>query len=383
MTDNLTIDYAARLKNVREQMVKQGIDLLFLPRSTNLHYLTGLRRGEPNYGNVVHPGEHVTGAWITVDAEPVITMPRMVAEKTVLPGYEIRSLPDVQKPIELTRQVLADLNVPASAKIALDNRSWAESILMIQAVLPDASYTLAEDLLMPLRMVKDETEIAIMRKAGEITELAYEAVRGKLAHGMTTLDLISEVNYQLQRHGATTNSFATAFYNRGKNAPFAPHNREETLLVPLEPPVAVSFDFGAVFQGYCYDYGRSVYFGEPDAEYRRAYDLVMQSQAVGIKALFVGNTGENADKVARDVLAEAGYGEAFRHRLGHAIGMDVHEIPFLMESDHTPLQAGMCFTVEPSISTKTMSARVEDVVVVREGGGEVLTSGYQDLHVVS
>lgn len=382
MTD-ITIDYAARLQRVREQMLRQGIDLLFLPRSTNLHYLTGLRRSEPNYGNVVHPGEHVTGAWISVDAEPIITMPRMVAEKTVLPGYDIRSLPDVQKPIDLVRQVLADLKVPAAAKVAMDNRSWAESMLMIQALLPEASYTLAEALLMPLRMVKDAAEIAIMRQAGVITEQAYEAVRGKLQHGMTTLDLISEVNYQLQRHGATTNSFATAFYNRGKHAPFAPHNREETLLVPLEPPVAISFDFGAVYQGYCYDYGRSVYFGEPDAEYQRAYALVMQSQAVGIQALFVGNTGENADKVARDVLAEAGYGEAFRHRLGHAIGMDVHEIPFLMESDHTPLQEGMCFTVEPSISTKEMSARVEDVVVVREGGGEVLTSGYQALHVVS
>jgi Xaa-Pro aminopeptidase len=377
------IDYPARLNKVRQQMANHNIDLLFLPRSTNLHYLTGLRRPEPNYGNVVHPGEWVTGAWITPDAAPIITMPRMVAEKTVLDGYEIRSLPDVQKPVDLTRQVLNDLKVSASAKIALDNRSWAETILMIQEVLPSASYSLAEPLLMPLRMVKDETEIDIMRRAGEITELAYESVRGKLAHGMTTLDLISEVNYQLQRHGATTNSFATAFYNRGKNAPFAPHNREETLLVPLEPPVAISFDFGAVYEGYCYDYGRSVYFGDPDAAYQQAYDLVMASQAVGINALYTGNTGENADKVARTVIAEAGYGEAFRHRLGHAIGMDVHEIPFLMESDTTPLQEGMCFTVEPSISTKEISARVEDVVVVRENGGEVLTSGYQALHVVT
>ncbi|MEM6428614.1 MAG: Xaa-Pro peptidase family protein [Deinococcota bacterium] len=376
------IDYTARLNKVRQQMANHNIDLLFLPRSTNLHYLTGLRRSEPNYGNVIHPGEWVTGAWITPNADPIITMPRMVAEKTVLDGYEIRSLPDVQKPVDLTRQVLTDLKVSTSAKIALDNRSWAETILMIQEVLPSASYSLAEPLLMPLRMVKDETEIDIMRRAGEITELAYESVRDKLAHGMTTLDLISEVNYQLQRHGATTNSFATAFYNRGKNAPFAPHNPQETLLVPLEPPVAISFDFGAVYEGYCYDYGRSVYFGDPDAAYRQAYDLVMQSQAVGIKALYTGNTGENADKVARAVIAEAGYGEAFRHRLGHAIGMDVHEIPFLMESDTTPLQEGMCFTVEPSISTKEISARVEDVVVVREHGGEVLTSGYQALHVV-
>lgn len=377
------IDYASRLKKLQERMANNNIDLMFLPRSTNLHYLTGLKRTEPNYGNVVHPGEWITGAWITPLSAPVVTLPRMVAEKTVLEGYEIRSLPDIQHPLELTRQVLRDLKISSGAKIALDNRSWAETILMIQEVLPDASYSLAEPLIMPLRMIKDEQEIDIMRKAGEITEMAYKAVLGKLRHGQTSLDLITEVNYQLQLHGATTNSFATAFYNRGKNLPFTRNNREETLLVPLEPPVAISFDFGAVYEGYCYDYGRSVFFGEPDAEYRQAYDLVMASQAAGIKALFAGNTGENADRAARAIIEDAGYGEGFRHRLGHAIGMDVHEIPFLMESDRTPLEIGMCFTVEPSIITpEHISARVEDVVVVRETGGEALTSGYQELHIV-
>jgi Xaa-Pro dipeptidase len=377
------INYASRLKRLQEQMANHNIDLMFLPRSTNLHYLTGLRRTEPNYGNVVHPGEWVTGAWITPSAAPVITLPRMVAEKTALEGYEIRSLPDIQQPAELTRQVLRDLKISSSANIALDNRSWAETILMIQEVLPNASYSLAEPLIMPLRMIKDEQEIAIMRKAGEITEAAYQAVLDKLQHGQTTLDLITEVNYQLQLHGATTNSFATAFYNRGKNLPFARNNREETLLIPLNPPVAISFDFGAVYEGYCYDYGRSVFFGEPNDEYRRAYDLIMASQAAGIEALFVGNTGENADRAARAIIEDAGYGEGFRHRLGHAIGMDVHEIPFLMESDRTPLENGMCFTVEPSILTpEDISARVEDVVVVRETGGEALTSNYKELHVV-
>jgi Xaa-Pro dipeptidase len=378
----IEIDHAARLATLQGVMAEQGVDLLFLPRSTNLHYLTGLARTEPNYGNVVHPGEWVTGAWITPDRDPIVTLPRMVAEKTVLEGYEIRSLPDTRHPAELARDVITDLGIGQRARIALDDRSWAETVLPIQALRPDATYTLAGELLMPMRMIKDEAEIAVMRRAGEITEAAYEVVRGKLQHGMTTVDLIAEVNYQLQRHGATTHSFATAFYNRGKGQPFAANLREETMLVPLTAPVAVSFDFGAVYGGYCYDYGRSVHFGEPDAEYRRAYDLVMASQQAGIDALVVGQTCERADAAARAVLVDGGYGEAFRHRLGHAIGMDVHETPFLMESDTTPLQEGMCFTVEPSISTADKSARVEDIVVVRRGGSEALTSRFKELHVV-
>jgi Xaa-Pro aminopeptidase len=104
---------------------------------------------------------------------------------------------------------------------------------------------------------------------------------------------------------------------------------------------------------------------------------------MGIAALRAGNTCSAADAAARSVIEEAGYGEAFRHRLGHAIGMDVHEPPFLTASDATELQPGMCFTVEPSIFIPhRFGARVEDVVVVREAGGEPLTQAFQTLHIV-
>ncbi|MCU0494604.1 MAG: M24 family metallopeptidase, partial [Chloroflexaceae bacterium] len=137
------------------------------------------------------------------------------------------------------------------------------------------------------------------------------------------------------------------------------------------------------YQDYCYDYGRSVFFGEPDAEYRRAYALVMDSQAAGIAALRAGNTAEQADATARAIIEAGGYGHAFRHRLGHAIGLDVHERPWLLSGDRSVLQPGMCFTVEPSIFLPhQFGARVEDVVVVREIGGEALTNGFQGLHVV-
>jgi Xaa-Pro dipeptidase len=148
--------------------------------------------------------------------------------------------------------------------------------------------------------------------------------------------------------------------------------------------VSILFDFGAIVDGYCYDYGRTVFFGEPEAGFEAIFQLVMASQAAGIAALRPdGTTAADADRAAREVIRAGGFGEAFRHRLGHAIGLDVHEPPFLTASDDTTLREGMLFTVEPSIMQfETFSARVEDVVAVAAGGGEPLTRGHRDLLVV-
>ncbi len=379
-------DYTARLQRVQQQMRAQHVDLLFLSRSANLSYVTGLLREQPNYGNTMYPGEWLTGAWVPVDGTPILTLPRMVADFHVVQAgdMEVRVLGAGDNGLPTAAAVLESLHIGAAARIAVEDRAWAESLINLQALRPQATFSQASALLGPLRRIKDADEIQILREAGAVTEAAFDATLPRLKHGMTNLDLITEVNYQLRRNGATCDSFVTAFYNMGRNFPFDFHNRDEVLQIPLDAPVSISFDFGAVYKDYCYDFGRSLFFGEPDDEYRRIYALVMASQAAGIAALHVGNTCEGADAAARAVIEEAGYGEAFRHRLGHGIGMDVHEPPFLTAGDTTVLEEGMCFTAEPSIfMPHVMGARVEDVVVVRPGAGEPLTSGFQQLHIVN
>jgi Xaa-Pro aminopeptidase len=134
----------------------------------------------------------------------------------------------------------------------------------------------------------------------------------------------------------------------------------------------------------CYDFGRTVSFGAPSEEQIRVHRLIMDSQRAGIAALKAGAvTCEEVDRVARAVIEDAGYGDKFRHRLGHAIGWDVHEPPFLTKGDTTLVEEGMIFTIEPSIfQDGTFSARVEDCIVARPDGGEALTTGWQDLVVV-
>ena len=380
------MEKSTRIENF-QAILGEEADLAFLPVSADLEYLTGIPRDIPNYGAVMHPGAWLEGAWLTPAHAPVLALPRMTAEFGGLDqveDIEVHVLGDWDDPALMVSEILASFALPQAPRVAVSDTTCGETIVALQALLPHAKFISATEMLREMRVIKSEAEIETMRRAGAITEAAYAAVCEKLRHGMTELDIVSEVDYQLRAHGSLGPSFTTSLYCSGTNHPLLFGQREETWRRELHAPVAVLFDFGAIYQGFCYDFGRTVFFGEPPDEYQRIYKLVMDSQAAGIAAMRAGQTtAAQVDAAARNVIAEAGYGEAFRHRLGHGIGMDVHEPPFLTSDDETVLQAGMLFTVEPSITQfDDFSARVEDVVVAREGGGEALTSGYQEMRIV-
>ncbi|UCC51406.1 MAG: aminopeptidase P family protein [Anaerolineaceae bacterium] len=380
------MDESTRL-NKFQALLAEVADLAFFPVSADLEYLVGIPRDIPNYGAVMHPGAWLEGAWLTPGHAPVLALPRMTAEfggLNQIKGIDIRLLGDWDDPAVLVKEILASFALPPAPKIAISDSTSGETIVALHALLPEATFVSATELLRKMRVIKSEAEIDIMRQAGAITEAAYVAVCEKLQHGMTELDIVSEVDYQLRKNGSLGPSFTTSLYCSGPKHPLLFGQREETWKRELHAPVAILFDFGAIYQGFCYDFGRTVFFGEPDSEYQRIYKLVMDSQTAGIAAMHAGQvTAAEVDAAAREVITKAGYGETFRHRLGHGIGMDVHEPPFLTADDETVLQAGMLFTVEPSITQfDNFSARVEDVVVVRKDGGEALTAGHRDMLVV-
>jgi Xaa-Pro aminopeptidase len=380
------MNYTDRIGRFQKALAGQA-DLVFLPISADLNYLTGVPRDIPNFGAVLHPGMWLEGAWLSPAHAPLLTLPRMTAEfggLGNLKGIELRILGDHDDPAHLLKELLARFSLPAAPRLALSDNARAETVIALQALLPNATFHSATALLNPLRRIKSEEEIAVMRRAGEITEAAFGEVLAQLKFGMTELDIVSEIDYQLRRHGSLGPSFTTSMYNSGPQHALIWGDREHRWHRPLNPPVALLFDFGAVYDGFCYDFGRTVAFGDPSPDFQRIFDLVMASQAAGVAALQAGQaTAEQADAAARQVIIEGGYGPEFRHRLGHSIGMDVHEAPFLTKGDTSRLENGMLFTVEPSITRSAdFSARVEDVVVVRPGGGEKLTTGYQSLFVV-
>jgi Xaa-Pro aminopeptidase len=377
-----------RLARFQELLGTQA-DLAYIPVCTDLEYLFGVPRDIQNFGVTLHPGAWLEGAWLSPRSAPILALPRMTAEYGGLGatrGVEVRVLGDWDDPAQMVRGFLDAMKLPPRPRVAISDRAHAETVIELQRLLPDAQFVSATHILRELRVIKSPEEVALMREAGAVTEAAFTEVLKKLRLGMTELDVVTEVDYQMRRLGSLGPSFTTSLYNSGPDHPLMPGRRLETWKRPINAGVSVQFDFGAVLRGICYDFGRTVSFGEPSAEQIKVHRLIMDSQRAGIAALKAdgSTTCEQVDKVARDVIADAGYGEFFRHRLGHAIGWDVHEPPFLTRGDTTVLREGMMFTIEPSVmQTRGVSARVEDVIVARPGGGEPLTRGFQDLLVVA
>jgi Xaa-Pro dipeptidase len=374
-------DYAGRIERVRAAMAARGIDLLFLAPTANLQYFIGIPRGGPNFGDVNYPGGWIAGAFLGLDRGPVLTFPRMVAEFDLesLPGADLRVLPDAGDPDALVRDVLRSFG--PVRRVAVDNRTWAETMIGLQAALPDAAFVPARPLIQPLRVIKDEDEIAAMRRAAQIADATMGAVIPQLHAGMTETDVNSLVETEMGRLGSQFPSFGTHCFVMGPNGDADVGHRAN---LTLKRGDSLSFDFGCVVDGYCSDYGRTVHIGEPKQEFVRVYDLVLRAQETAIAAMRAGEiTAEGLNRVARAVIESAGYGHGFRHRLGHGIGLDVHEPAYLTEGDTTLLESGMAYTIEPSVFLPgEVGVRVEDVVIVTPDGGLPLSDQHRALAII-
>jgi Xaa-Pro aminopeptidase len=373
----MALDYAQRLQAIRAGMEARGVELLFLSPGTNLEYALGVKRHKPNFGNVVYPGGWLNGAFVGLLHGPILVVPRMVADFDMapVPGLETRVLADRDDAMALLRRVLAEFPV-GRRRIAVEDRVWGSFVLSLLHAVPDARLSVASEIIAPLRMIKTEEEIGLMRRAGEIVDAAMGELLAKLRPGVTELEMLTEVDYQLARLGSEAPSFVSAVYAMNPARPRLVRESKGDTSRPIDAGTCVAFDFGAVHAGYCSDFGRTVFVGDPPPAYLETFELVMAAQAAGIAAMHAGGvTAEAVDAAARRRIVDAGFGAAFRHRLGHGIGMDVHEPPFLDKGDATPLREGMAFTVEPSIIEEgRWFVRVEDVVVARPTGGEPLSN---------
>jgi Xaa-Pro aminopeptidase len=197
------------------------------------------------------------------------------------------------------------------------------------------------------------------------------AVTPLVAVGTTMAQLAEAVDHELRAAGSRTPSFTTHIFTGLGDDDL--DSGTETARTPLREGTSVMFDFGGVVDGYCSDFGRTIYCGDPPDDYRDAYEVMLAAQEAGRGAVAAGAVASTVNDVCRAPIEEAGLGEHFRHRMGHGIGLDVHERPFLSPEDQTPLEPGMTFTDEPSIIIRgRFSVRIEDIVVCDEGGGRKL-----------
>jgi Xaa-Pro aminopeptidase len=365
-------DHAKRRRRLSERMQEAGVAALFLAPSADLEYLTGIQRHVPFFGESSYAHGWVAGAFFWPGEDPVFIFPRMFAT------FDLHEDP----PGELVVVNETDDGVAAFAKlarrtgsgtVAIGNRVWSEAAINLGRAVGFERLETGSHLVNHLRRVKDADELAAMGRAVATVEQAMERVTPLVQPGVTMGELAEAVEREMRRAGSRCPSFTT-HVNAGVDEG-ALDSQLATAWQPIADGTSVMFDLGGVVDGYCSDFGRTVYCGEPPADYREIYDILLASQEAGRAACTPGTRACDVNAACRGPIEEAGLGEHFRHRMGHGIGMDVHERPFVSTEDETPLEAGMTFTDEPSIMIHgRFSVRIEDIIVCEPGGGRMLGS---------
>ena len=353
-------------------MRAERVDLLFVGLSSDLEYLSGVDRGVPFFGQSSYPHGWVAGGFFRPDADPVFVFPRMVVlfDLPVRPDGEIVVIDETDDGVAVFERVAKGLGVTGGA-VAVGDRVWAETTLQLGRIFGVERLRTGSALVNRLRRVKAADELDAMSRACRTVERAMEAVTPLVRPGVTMSELAEEVESELRRAGSRTPSFATHIFT-GMDADSL-DNHHATARRPLVDGVAVLFDFGGVVDGYCSDFGRTVVAGEPSQELREAYEVMLEAFEAGRAACRPGALARDVNAACRAPIEEAGLGEHFRHRMGHGIGMDVHERPFLSPEDETALEAGMTFTDEPSIVVPgAFGLRIENIVVCADEGARVL-----------
>jgi Xaa-Pro aminopeptidase len=372
-------DYALRRRRLGERMQEAGVDLLFLPPSSDLEYLTGVERTIPTFGQTQYAHGWVSGAFFRPDRDPVFVLPRMMTLFDIageLPGETVVVSERDDGPVLFAQ---AARGLGETGTLAVGDRTWAETVVHLTGAVSPTSVVMGSLLVNELRRTKDADELAVMERAAGVCDATIADVAPKVRPGVTMLELVEEVEHVMRAHGSRVPSFMTHVFTgfgEGKSS------ADETRRTPVEEGDVVMFDFGAVVDGYCSDFGRTVCVGEPEEAVRAAYELVLAAQEAGRVALKPGVLAQEVNRLCREPIEAAGYGPNFRHRMGHGLGLDVHEQPFVSEEDKTPLEAGMTFTDEPSILVGgRFGVRIEDVVVCEPAGGRKLNTFPPDLIV--
>ncbi|MCS4485512.1 M24 family metallopeptidase [Staphylococcus americanisciuri] len=230
-----------------------------------------------------------------------------------------------------------------------------------------------------IRMVKDQDEIAAIQKAANIVDEAYQYILTVAKAGMTEKELKAHLESKMLHLGADDTSFDTIVASGKRGA--LPHGVASDKVI--ESGDMVTLDFGAYYQGYASDITRTFAVGQPSDEMIHIYETVLKAQKTAVASIQAGMTGKEIDQIARDIIAEAGYGDYFGHSLGHGIGLDIHELPMLSPKSTYTLEPNHIVTIEPGIYVNGLGGvRIEDDILIQENGGQCFTNSTKDLIIL-
>ncbi len=379
----MSLNFKRRLIGLQERMMDLGLDLVVYGSCQNFQYLTGLltewRRGRDL-------GSGVNNIFIPRKGDPILTLTEAASEHASQTWIaDIRVLEKGGSYGELIEEVVSDLALKGG-RIGLGDHVWGSTTVEVAKAVKDVKFHGAEALMDHLRMIKDPGEIQRLRRVAELTDKAMEAVIPQIKEGITQGELALEVEVQGRRLGASDISFppTAGFVKSGSEISSDPftYPKEKGLV----PGTSIAFDIGFVMEGYCSDFGRSFYFGPAGPDIEKGYEALHQGVLETVDKMHDGSMRVcDLFPALEETLDRLGYGDYLRARLktgnlGHQIGVEVHEPPWLSPEYEETLRTGMVMALEPKIwHAGEYYLRVEDIVMVGPRKMEFLTNFDREL----
>jgi Xaa-Pro aminopeptidase len=352
--------YPDRLARLRDRMRLASVDVVVLGPSSHMVWLSGL---SPH-------GDERPVLLVVTQSFAGLLMPALNVDSsravTDLPFYPWA---DADGPTAALQQLLADARVPATgASVALDETMRADFALLVLGLLPGARHRFTDSTIGALRARKDDGEYRVLKENALIDDGAMRAAFAALRPGVTERDIEAVIIDYFKSQGALPEFTAICF---GPHGAFPHHYSSDT---PLEPNDAILIDIGSRKDGYPSDMTRVATIGTPDPEFDRVHAVLEEAVRAAVAVARPGVPARLVDKAARDVVAAAGYGANFLHRLGHGVGIDIHEPPYITATSDIPLAEGNVFSIEPGIYLAgRFGIRLEELVILRNDGPEILS----------
>ncbi|TDQ39119.1 M24 family metallopeptidase [Aureibacillus halotolerans] len=358
------------LTHLNVQLKKMEVDTAIVTLPSDIFYLTQFK---------TEPHERVVALVIQLERDPLLLLPAMEVEQARADGWAGDVLPykDTDQPWEL---LAASLDSATISTLGIQkNHLTVERLEAIQQTLEPTKVIAVENVLQQMRLVKSPQELAIMKEAALFADKGVEIGKHALKEGITELEVKNAIEQGLAQLGIAEMAFKTTVLFGKRSA--QPHgNSGNTAL--CKGDIAL-FDLGVVHNGYTSDITRCFLFAEYNEEAATIYEAVLAAEEQAIKSIAPGVPIATAERAARDELKTRKLETDFTHRLGHGLGIDVHEFPSLHEKNETPFCVGMTFTVEPGVYVPSIGGiRIEDDIVVTEHGYEILTESPKQLEVV-
>ncbi|WP_425956603.1 M24 family metallopeptidase [Xylanimonas sp. McL0601] len=352
--------YADRRRRAAEQAARAGLDGILVTPGPDMTYFLGYTSdtaAERLTLLVVPAAGTVSESAPDGITEALAVVPRLEAhdlERNAVGPVEVLAWSDGDD-----EHAAAGRQMRAGGRYAISDSAWALHVLALQRSLPGTSYEPFTLALPMLRAVKSSEEIARLAAAGAGADAVFAEIVQRPFAGRRESDVAAELDALLREHGHEQVDFTLVC--AGANGADPHHDAGPTLIHEGD---LVVLDFGGLADGYGSDTTRTVHVGEPTVEEREVHDVVRAAQQAGFEAVRPGAACQDVDRAARRVIDDAGYGEHFIHRTGHGIGLTTHEPPYMVEGEGLPIEAGMCFSVEPGIYLPgRFGVRIEDIVV--------------------